>query len=299
MKQNNSNKSIELIFRDIFNVLVSGSPYEYKQAKTQLEGMWHNNNKSFLNNAPVVFEYMKKFASIKKPENQAAFCSGLSLFYLALADEYFEKLKDFTLLAIQHPDGRVRNAILKTSAWLRYSLDSRIRPFQIGRTKQKDTDEMIQSKAINQYKLYVTEIEALIDKYDNHDDSVYINDMKSSVEKSLQYLLVEVTEIANLIPKSELVDSDIILKRKQINDKLKYLLNSVRSKSNVKYIIDNIYSEQGNSDLPQLIAIFDTGYNTEDLQNIIDTVVEAWNYFPHKTLDGKCPAELIYNRDSC
>ena len=41
-----------------------------------------------------------------------------------------------------------------------------------------------------------------------------------------------------------------------------------------------------------MIAMFDTGEGDE-LSNVLDVVTDAWNYFPHKTLGGKSPEEML------
>ncbi len=39
--------------------------------------------------------------------------------------------------------------------------------------------------------------------------------------------------------------------------------------------------------------MFDTGQGAMELDNIIESINDAWNYFPHKVLDGLSPAEKI------
>jgi hypothetical protein len=41
-----------------------------------------------------------------------------------------------------------------------------------------------------------------------------------------------------------------------------------------------------------MIAMFDTGEGDE-LSNILDILTDAWNYFPHKSLGGKSPEEML------
>jgi hypothetical protein len=46
-------------------------------------------------------------------------------------------------------------------------------------------------------------------------------------------------------------------------------------------------------DLTQVVAMFDTGESFDELENILEIINDAWNYFPHKILDGLFPAEKI------
>ncbi len=38
--------------------------------------------------------------------------------------------------------------------------------------------------------------------------------------------------------------------------------------------------------------MFDTGQGAAELQNVIELVTDAWNYFPHKVFGGISPADL-------
>ena len=115
--------------RHILLVLMSGAPKETREAKRQIEKLWNKDSKAFQAAASVALEYIGLLYQIEQPTNQAACASGLSLFFLVLADEHFELLKDFTLKVIQHPNGQVREAIRKTADWLYGSLSSRMHPF--------------------------------------------------------------------------------------------------------------------------------------------------------------------------
>jgi len=57
-------------------------------------------------------------------------------------------------------------------------------------------------------------------------------------------------------------------------------------------LIDN---EDGQDALTDIVAMFDTGQDMAELENILDTINDAWNYFPHKIIGGLSPAEMLYN----
>ena len=54
-----------------------------------------------------------------------------------------------------------------------------------------------------------------------------------------------------------------------------------------------IYNEEESDDFQKVIAMFDDG-NPENLSNIIETVTDAWNYFPHKLTNGLSPTEVLF-----
>jgi len=75
-------KNLEPEFRRIFSVLMTGSPAKFKQAKKDIEKLWSRQNvKEFKKSAPIALEYIEQFDQIKSPKNQAAFASGLRLFF--------------------------------------------------------------------------------------------------------------------------------------------------------------------------------------------------------------------------
>ena len=43
----------------------------------------------------------------------------------------------------------------------------------------------------------------------------------------------------------------------------------------------------------KVVAMFDRGGGATELENALDLVTDAWNYFPHKVLGGISPAEKI------
>jgi hypothetical protein len=43
----------------------------------------------------------------------------------------------------------------------------------------------------------------------------------------------------------------------------------------------------------KVVAMFDRGGDASELENVLELVTDAWNYFPHKVLGGISPAEMI------
>jgi hypothetical protein len=84
----------------------------------------------------------------------------------------------------------------------------------------------------------------------------------------------------------------ILKKRREIEMKVVNLLKETGSDFVLDDLIDVIYHEKNNEDMQKLILMFDDGH-PENLDNIIEVVSDAWNFFPHKSLKGKCPEEMI------
>lgn len=86
--------------------------------------------------------------------------------------------------------------------------------------------------------------------------------------------------------------SEIKERRTEIEVEINELLDETGSDFTLDDVKEIIYNEEDSDDMQKAIAVFDDG-KPENLSNIIETVTDAWNYFPHKLLGGKSPAEMI------
>ncbi len=71
------------------------------------------------------------------------------------------------------------------------------------------------------------------------------------------------------------------------------MLKETKSDFGLDDIKKIIYNEKGQDDLTDIIAMFDTGQGAAELQNVLELVNDAWNYFPHKVISGLSPAEKL------
>ncbi|MBI5621557.1 hypothetical protein HY933_01675 [Candidatus Falkowbacteria bacterium] len=90
-----------------------------------------------------------------------------------------------------------------------------------------------------------------------------------------------------------LTKQQIIERRKEIEQELLDFLKETKSDFDLDDIKEIIYNEEDQDDLMDIIAMFDTGQDPIELNNILETINDAWNYFPHKILGGLSPAEKI------
>lgn len=92
---------------------------------------------------------------------------------------------------------------------------------------------------------------------------------------------------------------DIIKKREEIEKDLLELLKENKSDFGIEDIKEIIYNEEDQDDLVQVIAMFDRGQGLAEMDEILEIINDAWNYFSHKSLDGLCPMEklLEYQKD--
>lgn len=85
----------------------------------------------------------------------------------------------------------------------------------------------------------------------------------------------------------------ILKRRKEIEQELSGLLKETESDLSFDDIMEIIYNEDGQDSLSNIITVFDRGQDLDELNDILKTVNDAWNYFPHKILGGLSPAEKL------
>ncbi len=88
------------------------------------------------------------------------------------------------------------------------------------------------------------------------------------------------------------MNQEIIEKRREIKEEFEELLAEHISPFNFDHILDIIYHEDDTDDMMKIVRIFDRG-NPMELENVLELATDAWNYFPHKILKGKSPAEMV------
>lgn len=71
------------------------------------------------------------------------------------------------------------------------------------------------------------------------------------------------------------------------------MLKETKSDFGLEDIKDAIYNEEETDDMMKVVAMFDRGGDASELENILELVSDAWNYFPHKILGGISPAEKL------
>ncbi len=85
----------------------------------------------------------------------------------------------------------------------------------------------------------------------------------------------------------------ILERRKEIEQELVDMLKEIESDFTLDHVRDAIYNEEDNDDMMKVVAMFDRGGDATELENVLELVTDAWNYFPHKVLDGISPAEML------
>jgi len=85
----------------------------------------------------------------------------------------------------------------------------------------------------------------------------------------------------------------ILERREEIEQELVEMLKETESDFTLDHVRDAIFHEEDNDDMMKVVAMFDRGGDASELSNVLELVTDAWNYFPHKVLDGISPAEKL------
>jgi len=70
-------------------------------------------------------------------------------------------------------------------------------------------------------------------------------------------------------------------------------LRRAGSNFTIENIKEIIYNEEDNDDMMKVVAMFDRGGDANEIENVLELVTDAWNYFPHKVLGDISPAEKL------
>ncbi|MCX6754003.1 MAG: hypothetical protein NTV03_03040 [Candidatus Nomurabacteria bacterium] len=85
----------------------------------------------------------------------------------------------------------------------------------------------------------------------------------------------------------------ILERRKEIEQEVIKMLKETESDFSLEHVIDVIYNEEDSGDYQHVVAMFDRGGDVSELSNILELVSDAWNYFPHKSINGLSPMEKL------
>lgn len=270
-----------------FAAYETGKPVEIRRARREFEDEWRADPELCAKHSELIFVAITRFDSIPDSAHQAAFIAGIDLCFFSLADENFVPLRDFILKAIQHRDVRVRDAALRASEWLDRSL----------RRRAKARQEETHTRALEEYKDYVSAIELLLDYFDDgtETDARYIDEMKPSPQRSLEALFDRVTHGGYELEITHIPPPAILAKREELETKIADLLEAAQSDFCFHDVLEEIYREEGSEAIDAIIEMFEGDSAAEPLTNqleeVSDVVRDAWNYFPHASLGGLCPAE--------
>jgi len=305
--------------KNLIQIIKTASPAEVKVAQKQVEKFWFNyyipNREEGRKAFGVFFEEIKTFEQIKDIDHQAYFINTLKwALWSGLGEEHFEDWADFMLTYIKNPSGKIRQAVIKVTEYLISDLRLNIKhDYEIVRSEGLIWEEFekIVANNIMRFGNFVMEVEDLIER--NQEPKFrrykYLSSLPVGVYKSLNLLLAEVllpgdyqeslyqdflndlrAKRKKLEP-PELTNMEIWEGRKEMESNLEELIEETGSVLKIEDIKSMIYNEDGQECLRKIVVNFDRGQDIKELNKILQIVTTAWNYWPHKKLNGLSPAK--------
>ncbi|MCX6809304.1 MAG: hypothetical protein NTZ65_00935 [Candidatus Berkelbacteria bacterium] len=109
--------------------------------------------------------------------------------------------------------------------------------------------------------------------------------------KDIRKLLIDKKNNPSKFEKNlRMKDEDFIKKQNQIRTSLEKQLIKSKSTASVDDILKIVYREKRHDDISKIVSLLGNNKNVI-MQSLLDLASSAWNYFPHKSLGGKSPAE--------
>lgn len=303
--------------KNLIHTIKIAPPAEVKLTQKQVEKFWHDFYIPHREEGRAAFclflEELKNFEQIKDIDHQAYFINTLKWPLWAIGEEYFEDWADFLLKYIQHPSGKIRQAVIHATEYL--ILDIAVDLRYVSERGKDLTPDLKESVAKNRARFgcFVMTVEDLLDRYyePRFKKYKYVSSLPIGVYKSLNKLIAEVLLRSEYYEKlyqdflnelrakrksfapPKITMADILKKQEEIENALADLIERTDSVLKIEDIKNVIYNEDGQRTIGKIMENFDEGQNIDGLNKILCIMTDAWNYWPHKKLGGISPAEKL------
>lgn len=294
-------------FSELFNTILTADKNASRSAAREVRKFLYSSRSRdaglreigrIITNAP------KEYENISEDWRQENFVMSVAVIYFL---HNHKKEPDFLfpwiLKLLQHSNGNIRYAAVRMIDHETGSLTFHVRfPRErrlVGELNPEHADKIL-------FSLYksLNDLSSALWK-PSYKKYKYIDSLPSSPYKSIQMALAdleydcgdEYINHLNGIERAFLgIESQsaqlILMRRKEIEESIEHKLKEIHSDFTLQDVKDTIHKEQGSRDLPNIISMFDTGKDGTDLNEILQIINDAWNYFPHKSLGGVSPKDV-------
>lgn len=183
--------------KNLIEIIKTGSREKVNEAQKQVEKFWHEvyipkrekGKRAF----SIFLEEIKKFDEIKDVDHQSYFINTLKWPFWSIGEEYFEEWVEFVLKYIQHPSGKIRQAIIRAADYLVMDITLDLK-FDFNKKKVGKAEKQRIRKNKNRFGNFVFVVEKLLRIYEEprFRRYKYIGSIPPSIYKSLQKLMVEI-----------------------------------------------------------------------------------------------------------
>jgi len=176
--------------KNLIEIIKIGRPIEVKSAQKEVEKFWHNvyipQREKGRQCFRVFLDELKNFEQIKDIDHQVYFINTLKWPLWVIGEEYFEDWAEFILRYIQHPSGKIRQAVLRVSDYLIMDILDGLRFDSNKEISQAEKERVEENK--NRFCQFVFSIETLFEKYyeSKFNRYKYISSLPPSIYKSLE-----------------------------------------------------------------------------------------------------------------
>ncbi len=319
----------------IIETLKTGSPADIRVAKKDLKNIVNKDylygdekqRKKVIKDLLPFIDEARRFENIKDLDHQVYFVDALNEATIAIGKEELEFFQDFIYKYIQHPSGKLRQAILRIGAKFYYfSIDVIIENCNDDNLSKKEK-ETCETKRFS-FFLFLDALENLMGRHysSEYDKYEYIDDMPSCIYKSLEMLFWRMTRDKEMMREyskflkekedferqqfeaskrlredimkvSNMSEKDILKKRQEVERDMRQILSKMDTKltwEDMRYII---YNEEPMEGMKKIADWMDLSDDIDKANDVLQVINDAWNFFPHKKLDGLCPIEMIKKMD--
>lgn len=294
--------------KQCFKVILRGNEEQSQKAARQVRKLVYGSQdrsiytdiKRQVNSAP------KQYIKIKEDWRQENFVVAVSVIYfLHDRDAKPDFLFPWLFVLLEHNDGVIRYAAVRMIENELGSLTVHVRcpevKFGRGHIKPEQADKILFSMWMSLNLLLRKLVKPSYRKYK------YISSLPSSPYKSVQMVLGRMEDdcgegyLEKLAEKYQqeqvrqptLTNEYISKARDNLELEIAQLLEAANSDYTVEDVKKVIYEvDDQREGFKQMTYMFDTGEGGVTVADWMETVVDAWNYFPHRALNGKAPVEI-------
>lgn len=183
--------------KNLIQIITTDSPAEVKLAQKQVEKFWHDFYIPHREEGRLAFavfwEEIENFEQIKDAEHQAYFINTLKWPLYAAGEENFEFIAEFFLKYIQHPSGKIRQAIIRAADYLIYGLILDAGRYHRDLVKPGVNLQELVARDKRRFGILVMIAERLAEKYfePKFKRYKYISSLPAGVYKSLEIFIAE------------------------------------------------------------------------------------------------------------
>lgn len=284
-------------FTELFNTILNADKETSRKAAREVRKLVYGSGESekyeriasIIENAPA--EYVK----IIEDWRQENFVIAISVMYfLHNRENQPDFLFPWLFQLLQHKNGNIRHSAVRMIEHELGALTYHIR-FPGEKISRRELSPEQADRILFGLRTNLNNLAASSWK-DSYRKFKYVDRLPSGTYKSIQLIFSVLDDYYSEVDDNQgrvETKEQILERRKEIEQELLEMLKETKSDFGLDDIKKIIYNEDGQYSLTDIIAMFDTGQGAAELQNILELVTDAWNYFPHKVIGGISPAEKL------